>query len=85
MDEIIQFQGKDYLCRYIDTEHGLFLIAEDDLESNLFDEKNQYVSEEAKQIDERVFFYVPASILFMNKLYVENYLYKNAIQEHFRA
>lgn len=33
MDEIIQFQGKDYLCRYIDTEHGLFLIAEDDLES----------------------------------------------------
>ncbi len=48
MDEIIQFQGKDYLCRYIDTEHGLFLIAEDDLESNLFDEKNQYVSEEAK-------------------------------------
>lgn len=79
MDEIIQFQGKDYLCRYIDTEHGLFLIAEDDLESNLFDEKNQYVSEEGKWIDERVFFYVPASILFMNKLYVGNYLYKNAI------
>jgi hypothetical protein len=24
MDEIIQFQGKDYLCRYIDTEQKTY-------------------------------------------------------------
>ena len=79
MDEKIQFQSKEYLCRYIDTEYGIFLIADDNLERNLFDEKNQYVSEEAKWIDEKVFFYVPCSILFKETPYLKKYLYKHVI------
>ena len=71
--------GREYMCRWVNIGSSVELVAGEDLERELFNERDEYVSEEAKIIDESVFFYVPAEVIERDKsvceAYVRKYLY----------
>lgn len=57
--ETIMFDGMQYKARAIKVKtFGERLIAGESLEEKLLDEKGDYVSDEARRVDESVFFYV---------------------------
>lgn len=57
--ETIMFNGMQYKARVIKVKtFGERLIAGESLEEKLLDEKGNYVSDEARLVDESVFFYV---------------------------
>ena len=76
MNDIIVFQEKKYLCRWVSINGEEYLIADETLEDDLLTKECNYVSDEAKAIDEEIFFYVPPRIIADRKadigLYVEN-------------
>jgi len=75
LDKFI-FQSKEYQCRKINTEYGEFLISSDELEFKIIDDRGKYISEEAKLIDEMIFFYVPTDILFSSETVINDYIEK---------
>ena len=58
----IKFDGEDYPARLIDVS-GKRLISIDRLDVALMTKDGCYVSEEARSIDEGIFFYVPESMI----------------------
>jgi len=65
----IAFQGEIYPARYIqlltETKRHEYLIATERLEHKLLnDNLDDYVSAEARYIDEQIFFYIPDELLF---------------------
>ena len=57
--ETIEYNGEEYIGRRIKVKSfGERLIAGESLEKKLLDEKGNYVSDEARQVDEGIFFYV---------------------------
>lgn len=57
--ETLNFNGKEYITRTIKVEsYGERTIAGVSLEEELFDKEGNYVSGEARLIDESIFFYV---------------------------
>lgn len=56
---IIIFQNKKYKSRQLQiTGWGNYYVASTRLERMLFDQNGRYKSEEAKNIDEQIFFYI---------------------------
>lgn len=55
--------NKKYPARYIKTKYGCFIISTENLNKALFDEKKLYISDDARAIDEEVFFFVPEEII----------------------
>ena len=70
--------GREHMCRWVKIDGYDELIASEDLERELFNERDEYVSEEARIIDERILFYVPATVLEKEipvcEAYVRKYL-----------
>ena len=70
--------GREYMCRWVNIGSSVELVAGEDLERELFNERDEYVSEEARIIDERILFYVPATVLEKEipvcEAYVRKYL-----------
>ncbi len=57
--ETLSFNGKDYIVRTVKVKsYGEQPIAGMSLEEELFDKEGNYVSGEARLIDEGIFFYV---------------------------
>ena len=75
LDKLL-LHSKEYHYREIYTKVGAVLISSDELESNLFDDKGKYVSEEAKYIDEMIYFYVPTNVLFYEETVIQSFLDK---------
>ena len=51
------------MCRWVNIDGSVELVAGEDLERVLFNEREEYVSKEARIIDESVLFYIPAAVL----------------------
>ena len=77
MNDFIYFNGKKYLSRWIIINAFEYLIAEEDLNSGLFDAQGRYVSEEAKNIDELILFFVDKDALSLDESGLVNYVRKN--------
>ncbi len=58
MDEIIIFDNKKYYGRSVCLNDHVYLVAESSLNEALFDDKGNYVNEEARKIDEGIFFFM---------------------------
>lgn len=58
MDEIITFGNKKYCGRSFYKDSYFYLVAENVLNDALFDNKGKYINEEARMIDENIFFFV---------------------------
>jgi hypothetical protein len=57
--DTITFEGKDFPARYITLpEFGEVTVATIDLNDKLLTVSRDYVSEEARYIDEKIFFFV---------------------------
>ena len=57
--ESIIFNDRTYKGRRINIEgYGNYLVASRSLSNNLLDENYNYKSEEAKQVDENIFFFI---------------------------
>lgn len=63
MKESIQFNGKDYRTRTLDfgEEFGILTIASTTLDRLLMTGSEDYVSKEAKHVDEQIFYFIAAS------------------------
>lgn len=62
----INFDGEEYPARLIDIS-GKRLISIDRLDVALMTKDGCYVSEEARSIDEGIFFYVPESMIAVDE------------------
>ncbi len=61
---MIEFNGKEYPTKLLDIPNfGEKLISVESLEKTLFDTEGFYVSDEARVIDEKIFFFVPDDII----------------------
>lgn len=74
MKNIIQFQSIKYDCKYIATADECYLVADEELEVSLFDKNNNYISDDARNIDERVFCYIPRQVLRSKDSVIAEYI-----------
>ena len=64
MNNYVRLHGVKYSTREITLpEYGTVTISTEKLSDNLFTEAGDYISNEAKTIDEDIFFFVPEDIL----------------------
>ena len=57
--EIIEFKNKEFKVREIDLpEFGNVLISTNSLNELLFNEEGSYISDEAVEVDEQIFYFV---------------------------
>lgn len=63
MIESIQFNGRDYKTRTLDFggEFGVLTVASITLDRLLMTDDENYVSSEARFVDEQIFFFISAS------------------------
>ena len=74
MKNIIQFQSHEYDCRYIETATACYLVAEEELEDLLWGKNDKYISDDARNIDESVFCYIPRQILYFEDSEIKEYI-----------
>ncbi|MDC9714502.1 MAG: hypothetical protein PSN36_01570 [Gammaproteobacteria bacterium] len=67
MIEVIKFQSIEYVIRNIDFVFGSRTIGIKKLNSVLMNENGGYVSDEARAIDENIFYFVEERHLFLNE------------------
>ncbi|MBQ9304437.1 hypothetical protein [Butyrivibrio sp.] len=77
MKDTIEFRSIKYQCRWMDFDKSTVLIAGEDLEGELLGEDDKYVSDDAKEIDEMIFFFVPRNILKTSEITLRTYIEKN--------
>lgn len=78
MDKLA-FQSKEYEYRRINTKYGYFLVSSCDLEDELINDLNEYISREAKMVDEMIYFYVPRSVLEADETFLTEYVDRNVL------
>ena len=59
---------------YFQNENSSYIIAQESFERILWAENGTYVSDEAKSIDEQIFFFVPDEILNQSEELIEKYV-----------
>ena len=65
---LIKFNGREYPTKLLNIPgFGEKLVSIEGLEKTLFDAEGFYVSDEARVIDEKIFFYVPDNIINSNE------------------
>ncbi len=74
--DMVSFQSKEYICKWINIDDDYLLIAEEDLESVLITDKHGYASNEARLLDEMIYFYVSSNILKKKDDDLKNFLDK---------
>ena len=61
---MIKFDGKEYPTKLLNIPNfGEKLISVESLEESLHDAEGFYVSDEARVVDEKIFFYVPDDVI----------------------
>lgn len=61
---MIKFNGKEYPTRQLNIPNfGEKLVSVESLEKSLYDAEGFYVSDEANEVDEKIFFYVPDDVI----------------------
>lgn len=61
---MIKFDGKEYPTKLLNTpDFGEKLVSVESLEKSLHDAEGFYVSDEANEVDEKIFFYVPDDVI----------------------
>lgn len=77
MDKI-SFNGKDYPCISIDLDNenfkGTCTISTESLKYRLFNEDGSYVSDQAKAVDEGIFFYAPDKLIDKNEELIRDFV-----------
>ena len=74
MDAVI-FDNRQYPMRQVEIENvGLRFIASTDLNKQLVTAEGSYTSEEAKTVDEHIYFFVEPDILNLNDLELSRYV-----------
>jgi len=63
----IEFQGKDYPLVLVNLPFGEMLISTVSLNNVLMNNDGSYVSDEARTIDENIFYFVEDNILHLNE------------------
>ena len=74
MEEKLTYHSKEYRCRWINFSGIYYLIGSEHLEENLLLEESSYISREAKDIDEKIFFYVPEVIINADEVIIKSYV-----------
>ena len=73
----IQFENKKFKIRQIQTKDGLKrIIASTELNNSLLTENGNYVSVEARKIDEQIYFFVDKPQLNLNNDELADYVDK---------
>ena len=74
--ECFEYKGKTYPYKsvYFQNENLNYIISCEELNSVLLPDGSSYVSEEAKYIDEQVFFFVPKNLLNESNEQIERYV-----------
>lgn len=71
----IDFLGQGYLIRYLASIHfGNVIVSSLLLNNALFDQLGQYISDEAKQIDEKIFFYIEDDLMCLSSEELDSFL-----------
>jgi hypothetical protein len=73
--DTIQFENKKFKIRQIQTKDGLKrIIASTELNNSLLTESGNYVSVEARKIDEQIYFFVDKPQLNLNNIELADYV-----------
>lgn len=73
--DTIQFENKKFKLRQIQTKDGLNrIIASTELNNSLLTESGNYVSVEARKIDEQIYFFVDKPQLNLNNNELADYV-----------
>lgn len=73
----ISYNGKEYPVKEVYIDGEWLTVAEDRLEKKLFDENGNYISDEAKLIDEAIYCFVPAKKFGKADPVLTSYVAKN--------
>ena len=74
MEEKLTYNSKEYCCRWIDIFDKDYLIGPECLEKAILSEDISYASDEAKAIDEMIFFYVPDCFIDAEETFIKSYV-----------
>lgn len=74
--DYFEYKGKIYPYKsvYFQNENMNYIISCEELNSVLLPDSSSYDSEEAKYIDEQIFFFVPKNILNESNEIIERYV-----------
>lgn len=74
--EYFEYKGKSYPSKsvYFQNENNEYIISKEDLSSALLQNGSDYDSDEARYIDEKIFFFVPEDILTKSDEFIERYV-----------
>ena len=74
--DYFEYKGKSYpfRCAYFQNEDANYIVSCEKLNSVLLPDGSNYDSEEAKYIDEKIFFFVPENILDKSDETIEKYV-----------
>jgi len=74
----VKFEHQNYQIRQVDIENSeIRNIASTTLNKRLINAKGSYTSEEARYIDEQIYFFVEPDILDLNDLALKQYVIMN--------
>lgn len=77
MIETITFNKKQFPFRILKfKEFGEVLISTEDLDSVIMNDSN-YISDEARIIDEKIFYYVPNEIIERSDKFIKTFILEN--------
>lgn len=74
--EYFEYNGKSYPFKsvYFQNDNSEYNISTEDLSYELFPNGSDYDSDEARDIDEKIFFFVPERILNNSDAFIEKYI-----------
>lgn len=77
--ETVELDGHEFNIRVLNVEGDLYgrIISTENLNERLFDEQENYISEDARQLDEMIFFYVPVDKIVLPEEQLAEYVIKN--------
>ena len=74
----VKFEHQNYQIRQVDIENSeIRNIASTTLNKRLINAKGSYTSEEARYVDEQIYFFVEPDILDLNDLALKQYVIMN--------
>ena len=80
----LKFENRNYRIRQLEIEDaGVRIIASTALNKRLMTGEGSYTSQEARLLDEMIYFYVEPDILKLNDTSLSNYVNKNCIWIYF--
>ena len=74
----VKFENQNYQIRQMDIENSeIRIIASTTLNKRLINAKGSYTSEEARYVDEQIYFFVEPDILNLNDMALKQYVIMN--------